>query len=141
MPIYDIECERCHKIVEVIQSFRAAKTPRCPKCGGRTNKIISVGRATDNVVDPDWIKSVTEVVDKSPDAPIADRIFLKNPTRRNYNMWMRSRGLRPLEPGEKPGKPDPPDMDKIMKEVWQKDVDRRRLNLTGRYGTTSKARR
>ncbi len=134
MPIYDIECERCHKITEVIQSFRMNKTPRCIKCGGRTKKIITSRRSSDNLVDAPWLKSVLDVVSKDPDAPMADRIFLRNPTRRNYQVWMRSRGLRPLEPGEKPGRPDPPDMEKIGKEMWDRDVERRRLNLTGRHG-------
>jgi hypothetical protein len=114
------------------------ETPRCVKCGGRTKRIISVGRSSENLIDPDWLKSVREVVDKSPDAPMADRIFLKSPTRKNYNAWMASRGLRPFEPGEKPGRPDPPDMNKIMKEVWANDVKRRKLNVSGRHGVIRK---
>lgn len=138
MPIYDIECERCQKVVEVIESFKSNSNRRCPKCGGRMKRIITLGRATDNLVDAPWLKSVLDVVSKDPDAPMADRIFLRNPTRRNYQAWMRSRGLRPLEPGEKPGRPDPPDMDKIGKEMWDRDVKRRSMNVTGNFGSIEK---
>jgi len=134
MPIYDIECERCHKVIEVIESVKSNNKRRCPKCGGRMKRIITLGRANDNLIDAPWIKSVLNVVAKGADATIADQIFAANPTRKNYKGWMKSRGLRPLEPGEGPSKPKGPDMEKIGKEMWQKDVRRRAINLPGRYG-------
>lgn len=140
MPVYDIECERCHKIIEVIESVKTNKVRRCPKCGGITKRIISARRSTDNLVDPAWLKSVTDIVAKGADATMADTIFLRNPTRRNYKAWMRSRGLRPLEPGEGPSRPEPPDMDKIVKEMWDKDVQRRAISVRGhgRFGEVRK---
>lgn len=138
MPIYDIECERCQSVIEVIESIKSNNKRRCLVCGGRMKRIITTGRATDNAVDSPWIKSVLAVVSKDPDAPMADQIFLRNPTRRNYRAWMRSRGLRPLEPGEGPSKPQGPDMEKIGKEMWARDMERRRLNVHGNFGAIQK---
>lgn len=138
MPIYDIECERCHKVIEVIESIKTTEMRRCIVCGGRTKKVFTSRRSSDNLVDAPWLKSVLDVVSKNPDAPMADRIFLRNPTRRNYKAWMNSRRLRPLEPGEGPSKPQGPDMEKIGKEIWARDVERRRINVHGNFGVTHK---
>jgi len=41
MPIYEYQCERCHKIIEVMQKFSDKPLSRCPSCSGRISRIIS----------------------------------------------------------------------------------------------------
>ena len=41
MPIYEYRCDRCQKIVEVMQKFTDKPLSRCPSCGGRVSRLIS----------------------------------------------------------------------------------------------------
>ncbi len=41
MPVYEYECEDCHKISEVWQSMSDAPLTACPECSGTVKKIIS----------------------------------------------------------------------------------------------------
>jgi putative FmdB family regulatory protein len=41
MPIYEYECEKCHQIVELLQSFHNVPETQCPKCVGKAHRIIS----------------------------------------------------------------------------------------------------
>lgn len=41
MPIYEFECESCHKITEVTQSISAPPLGACPDCTGPVKKLIS----------------------------------------------------------------------------------------------------
>lgn len=129
MPIFDFECYECEHRWEVIEPSNAAEIRPCSKCGAPARRIISAGRTADNLVDAPWIKSVTDIVAKGEDASPMDKAFAKNPTRKNYNQWMQSRGLRPMELGEKPSRPDVPNMERINKEVMAKDRARNRLEV------------
>lgn len=73
------------------------------QCEGIAAKIISIPGANLNTESPDWIKSITEVVDKEGGKHCQD--FLRDPTRDNYKKWMKVEGVRHLEPGEKLGRP------------------------------------
>jgi putative FmdB family regulatory protein len=41
MPIYEYQCDKCQKIVEVMQKFTDKPLSRCPSCGGRVARLIS----------------------------------------------------------------------------------------------------
>ncbi len=41
MPIYEFECESCHKVTEVVQSISAPPLAECPECKGAVKKLIS----------------------------------------------------------------------------------------------------
>lgn len=41
MPVYEYECEVCHKNMEFIQKFSDPPMQECPHCGGRLRKLIS----------------------------------------------------------------------------------------------------
>lgn len=41
MPIYEYECEGCHKVHEVMQKFSDAPLAACPDCGKSVHKIMS----------------------------------------------------------------------------------------------------
>ena len=41
MPIYEYRCDKCQKIIEVMQKFSDKPLTRCPSCSGRLGRIIS----------------------------------------------------------------------------------------------------
>lgn len=41
MPLYEYECEKCHKRVERIEKFSGPHLRTCPSCGGRVTQLIS----------------------------------------------------------------------------------------------------
>ena len=41
MPLYEYQCEACHKRFEKIQKFSDPLIETCPSCGGRVNKLLS----------------------------------------------------------------------------------------------------
>jgi len=41
MPLYEYECQSCHRRVEKIQKFSDPPLEVCPHCGGRLEKLIS----------------------------------------------------------------------------------------------------
>ena len=41
MPLYEYQCEACHKRFEKIQKFSDPPIETCPSCGGRVNKLLS----------------------------------------------------------------------------------------------------
>jgi putative FmdB family regulatory protein len=98
VPIYDNECQSCGNVFEAIVSADEEVLP-CPQCGADSKRILSYGGVNCFNNDAGWIKSVLDVVDKDSKDPATVQ-FRKDPTRENYHRWMKSRGLRPMEPGE-----------------------------------------
>ena len=43
MPTYDYECRECEHVSEVFHNMTAKPRVKCPKCGGRTKKLIGAG--------------------------------------------------------------------------------------------------
>ena len=41
MPIYEFECRKCKSHLEVFQKMNDKPPVKCPKCGGRLEKLIS----------------------------------------------------------------------------------------------------
>ena len=41
MPIYEYECQKCHKQHEVMQKITEKPLLKCPACGGKLKKMIS----------------------------------------------------------------------------------------------------
>lgn len=129
MPLYDYECQSCGHIRESIQPV-AVGVIACEKCGCHANRIISCSGVNCANEDAGWIRSVTDILPKGEDATAADRRFAANPTRSNYKAWMESRGLRPLEPGERTIKPNPDrEMAKIHREVWERHRKRKAIEI------------
>lgn len=42
MPIYEYKCRKCSEVSEAWQKFSDPPLSRCPQCGGRVEKIISM---------------------------------------------------------------------------------------------------
>lgn len=40
MPLYDYECEQCHRHTEKIQKFSDAPLTECPHCGGHLERVV-----------------------------------------------------------------------------------------------------
>lgn len=128
MPLYDFECEKCGKIHEAVTDW-TVNTHECPFCSEPAKRIISLSSVNTANQDAPWIRSIVEVVDKDSNDPV-DIAMRENPTRDNYKRWMKVKGLRHLEPGEKL-RPNPPDTSKIMKEVLERHMQRNRIELKG----------
>lgn len=41
MPLYEYECQQCHKRVEKIQKFSDAPLTTCPHCGGALERTLT----------------------------------------------------------------------------------------------------
>ena len=127
MPLYDHECPHCGMIFEAFAEVDQQIIP-CPHCCGiKAKRVISWTGAYTSNQDADWIRSVREVVDKDGGPHCQE--FLKDPTRDNYRKWMKGEGLRPLEPGEKPMKPEPVSFDHLHKKMQERGRERNRLTV------------
>jgi putative FmdB family regulatory protein len=42
MPIYEYECQKCSEITEALQKFSDPPLKKCPHCGGKLHKIMSL---------------------------------------------------------------------------------------------------
>jgi putative FmdB family regulatory protein len=43
MPTYDYKCKDCHHKFEAFHSMSAEPLTKCPKCGGRVERLIGTG--------------------------------------------------------------------------------------------------
>ncbi len=41
MPLYEYECQQCHRRLEKIQNLHDAPLTECPACGGKLEKLLS----------------------------------------------------------------------------------------------------
>ena len=41
MPLYEYECESCHRLTEVLQRFEDEPKTNCDRCGGDLRKLLS----------------------------------------------------------------------------------------------------
>jgi putative FmdB family regulatory protein len=125
MPLYDYECPVCGYRDERIESVETTKVV-CLRCKNLANRIISSRSVNVANEDAPWIRSVLEVVDKDSTKPHVVA-FRENPTRTNYNLWMKGEGLRPLENGEKRRKED--NTEKAVEYLLKKRYERRAISI------------
>lgn len=125
MPIFDVFCETCNVQSEVIS---APGVLLCPHCNQPARRLWSAGNVDRFSERPDWIRSITDVI--APDDPNPHaREFRNNANRENYSVWLKSTGMRHLEPGEKPRRPEGPNMDRVRREVFNNLIKRRRIEI------------
>jgi putative FmdB family regulatory protein len=43
MPTYEYECQECGKVFEKVHGMTQKPRVKCPKCGGKTKKLIGTG--------------------------------------------------------------------------------------------------
>ena len=46
MPVYEYQCKKCKKVIEVVHKVNDKPEVLCPKCGSKTKKIISLNAFT-----------------------------------------------------------------------------------------------
>lgn len=68
MPIYEYECKKCAQITEVIQGFSESPLTKCPECGGKTKKLMSMN--TFHLKGSGWY--VTDYANKSNQNSMSD---------------------------------------------------------------------
>jgi putative FmdB family regulatory protein len=128
MPTYPFKCPDCGHYEE--QIFTIASRPDsipCP-CGGKATRRIGVSSADCFSERPAWIASVGDIV--NPNGSHAEREFYVNRTRENYSRFLREKGLRHVEPGERLGKHTKPvDLGKITREVYERQRERKKIHL------------
>jgi putative FmdB family regulatory protein len=42
MPLYEFECAKCHQVTEALQKFSDKPLTKCPNCGGKLSKLMSM---------------------------------------------------------------------------------------------------
>lgn len=42
MPIYEYQCQKCHEVCEALQKFSDPPLGKCPHCGGKMHKLMSL---------------------------------------------------------------------------------------------------
>jgi putative FmdB family regulatory protein len=69
MPIYEFECDKCHEVFEINQSFTDPVPGKCPGCGqeGSLSKIIS--RTSFQLKGSGWYASDYKGNAKAPPKP------------------------------------------------------------------------
>lgn len=126
MPLHDHECVNCgHQHEEIIEWDNYSCL--CPKCESTSVRIYKRFNGIQQDA-PDWLKSVTEVVDKEG-GPHCQQ-FLKHQNMSNYKAWMKGEGLRPFEQGE-PMERKKADTSKLRKEVKQSFRDKNTITVRG----------
>lgn len=103
------------------------ESTKCPYCRERTTKIISVPGVNTASESSDWIKSITEVVNK--DGGQHCQAFLKDPTRANYKTWMAKEGVRHVEHGEQLGRQESVPEKVVVEKILKRSQGRRSLCL------------
>jgi putative FmdB family regulatory protein len=43
MPLYEYDCPKCQKILEITQKASEPTLTACPECGGEIKKLLSLG--------------------------------------------------------------------------------------------------
>jgi putative FmdB family regulatory protein len=71
MPEYEYKCLECENNFEEIQSIFDESIPVCPKCGGKSKKLISLSSSNVEYSNP---KELLEKVIKPDAKRIADKI-------------------------------------------------------------------
>ncbi|HEY1482407.1 MAG TPA: FmdB family zinc ribbon protein [Candidatus Acidoferrum sp.] len=41
MPLYEYECEKCHRRTEKIENVNGPHLKKCPQCGGKVERLVS----------------------------------------------------------------------------------------------------
>ncbi|MCL2028874.1 MAG: zinc ribbon domain-containing protein [Deltaproteobacteria bacterium] len=72
MPLYEYQCQKCSEITEVMQKFSEAPLRKCPGCGGRLTKLMSMNNFQlkgSGWYVTDYRKSEAKADDKEKPAP------------------------------------------------------------------------
>jgi hypothetical protein len=130
----DFECPS-HHVIEALVHWKQKKV-KCPKCGKKAKRIISVHGQYMGNQDCDHVRSAISVLldkeDKSQDA-----VKLRShPTRDNLNRYLKDHGLSRMDHTEHGGPPvyhPRPEVDTthLREEVARRHFERKRIEVRG----------
>lgn len=127
MPLHDFQCLKCGTISEEFVKWDEYEL-ECLMCDGITKRVYLKFNGIKKE-DPSWLKDTIDVVDKDGGAHCQE--FIKHPNRQNYNNWMDTEGLRPMDEGESMKKKKK-DTSGIRKKVTESFRKRNTLNVRAR---------
>jgi putative FmdB family regulatory protein len=134
LKLYDYECYNCKTIFEALGETDE-REKLCPRCPGDVvaRRIISVSGQYLGNQDATWIRSVLEVVDKDSKARHVQD-FIKNPSRKNYQDWMKGEGIKPIDHTVRGGppvfeRPHPHDRKPLVDELFRRHRERKSLSV------------
>ena len=127
----DFECRSGHITEHYIHHKQ--KKVECSVCGKMAKRIISFGKVYTGNQDTEWLKSVTDVVDKTSTKPHVKE-FLKHPNRSNYFAWMKGEGIKPMDynvHGTAPTfqRPPEPDTKALGDKIYQRFRERNAIEV------------
>ena len=126
LALFDWECSRCGFIEERLEE-RDVDNVKCSQCSGVATKVFPF-RGQMFGEESSWIRTVLDVVDKHDGSPVT-REFLQTPTRSNMRRWMKEKGIRHLEDGEKNRPGEGIDPRKHTDEIMKMRYNRRRIEI------------
>lgn len=133
MPVIsDFECPSGH-VTEHLIHWKQKKV-RCPTCGKKAVRIISVAGQYSGNQDCAHVRSAVDVLlDKSDRSPDAVKLR-QHPTRDNLNAYMKAHKLSRMDYTEHGGppvwhKPPEPDMSSLHAEVARRHFERKRIEI------------
>lgn len=92
MPLYDYTCQDCKKTFDKLVPLSKFKAPQsCPKCGGKTKKVLTLGHGGIQDDHPVWLDESIIRQLQDTDDPGIRRIE----TRTEYNNYLRDTGIVP----------------------------------------------
>ena len=89
--LWDFECPKCGQFPGLVNS---GETKTECKCGRTAHRVFTPPGCNTSNQNAAWIRTVLGVVDKDSKEPHVVE-FRKNPTRSNYEAWMKGEGIRP----------------------------------------------
>jgi len=92
MPLYDFECQECENTFDKLLPLKRYKEPQtCSKCGGKTNKILTLGHGGIQDDHPVWLDESIVRQLQDTDNPGLNRIE----SRTEYNNYLKDNGIVP----------------------------------------------
>lgn len=129
MPIFDFECDKCGFIEErILFTDECNRDWQC-SCGGVLKRIFTASGQYRPNEDTPWIRTVADVIERDSTNKHDQRFLQSNQTRADLKRWQKGRGLRHLEPGEGPSKPEPFNEKRHTDKVMEKRIERNRLEI------------
>ena len=133
--LFDFNCPD-HGIFEKFhnRNFWFAK---CPTCGKKSHKILSIGRINTANEDAPHIREAANMLLDKETAHLSEKVHVRElaakQTRSNLNRYLKAEGIRHAEnvKGAPPvyRKPDEPDKKALIDELWKKKRKRDRLEV------------
>lgn len=136
MILADFECRRCHHVHETLCE-RDQAGAKCPKCGGKAKRIITLAGVYLGNQDAKWVReSAAALIDREVALKSRDPLERKlatNPDRSSVREYMNRKGLRHFEneKGAPPvwHKPQDPDVRKLGDEAYKRHQDRKAIEV------------